>query len=87
MNVHELLNDYLNKEVVAKTGRPLPTLDQPLLDSEGGVFDSVTLWPLIVFVETHFGIKVEDTDLVQENFQSLRALINFIESKNSESDS
>jgi len=87
MNVHELLNDYLNKEVVAKTGQPLPTLDEPLLDPEGGVVDSVTLWPLIVFVETHLGIKVEDIELVPENFQSLRALINYIESKKSESDS
>ena len=84
MNVHEVLTDYISREVVAKNGQPLPTLDQPLLDSEGGVIDSMTLWPLIVFVESRFGIKVEDTDLMQENFQTLRALIKFIETKHSE---
>jgi acyl carrier protein len=83
MNVHEVMTDYI-REVVAKTGQPLPTLDQPLLDSQGGVIDSMTMWPLIVFVESHFGIKIEDTDLMQENFHTLRALINFIETKHSE---
>ena len=84
MNVQEVLTDYI-KDVVAKTGQPLPTLDQPLLDSEGGVIDSMSLWPLIVFVEERFGIEVEDTDIMQENFQTLRALTKFIESKHSES--
>jgi acyl carrier protein len=82
MNVHDVLTDYV-REVVAKDGQPLPTLDQPLLDSEGGVIDSVNMWPLIVFVETRFGIKVEDTDIMRENFQTLRALIEFIETKHS----
>ena len=83
MSVQEVLTDYI-REIVAKTGQPLPTLDQPLLDSAGGVIDSMSMWPLIVFVEERFGIKVEDTDLMQENFRTLRALIKFIESKHSE---
>jgi len=58
-------------------------MDQPLLDSAGGVIDSMNLWPLIVFVEERFGIKVEDTDIMQENFQTLQALTKFIESKHS----
>jgi acyl carrier protein len=83
MNIQEVLTDYI-REIVAKTGQPLPTLDQPLLDSAGGVIDSMTMWPLIVFVEERFGIKVEDTDLMQENFRTLRALTKFIESKHSQ---
>jgi acyl carrier protein len=84
MDVREVLTDYLSREVVSKNGKPLPTLDEPLLESEGGVIDSMAMWPLIVFVETHFGIKVEDIDLAAENFQTLRALIKLIESKHSE---
>ena len=82
MNIQEVLTDYI-REIVAKTGQSLPTLDQPLLDSAGGVIDSMTMWPLIVFVEERFGIKVEDTDLMQENFRTLRALTKFIETKHS----
>jgi len=84
MNVQEVLTDYISKEVVAKTGQPMPTLDQPLLDSQGGVIDSLNMWPLIVFIESHFGIQIEDTDIMQENFQTLRALVKFIETKRSE---
>jgi len=83
MNVQEVLTDYISKEVVAKTGQPMPTLDQPLLDSQGGVIDSLNMWPLIVFIESHFGIQIEDTDIMQENFQTLQALTKFIESKHS----
>lgn len=82
MNVQEVLTDYI-RDVADKTGQPIPTMDQPLLDSAGGVIDSVSLWRLIVFVEERFGIKVEDIDLMQENFQTLRALTNFIENKHS----
>lgn len=80
MNVQEILTDYISREVVA-TGHPIPTLDQPLLDSEGGVIDSLNLWPLIVFVESRFGITVENIDIMQENFRTLRTLIKFIETK------
>ena len=87
MNVQEVLTDYISKEVVAKTGQPMPTLDQPLLDSQGGVIDSLNMWPLIVFIESHFGIQIEDTDIMQENFQTLRALRKFIEAKHAKLDS
>jgi len=83
MNVHEVLTDYISREVVAMNGQPLPTVDEPLLDFEGGIIDSMNMWPLIVFVESRFGITVENTDLMKENFQTLRALIKLIESKQS----
>ena len=83
MNVQEVLTDYIS-EVVAKTGQPLPALDQPLLESEGGAIDSMNMWPLVVFVESRFGITVEDTDLLLENFRTIRVLTTFIATKHSE---
>jgi acyl carrier protein len=80
MNVQEVLAEYIG-ELVAKAGQPMPALDEPLLDSEGGVIDSMSMWPLIVFIESRFGITMEDTDVMQENFRTLRVLINFIERK------
>jgi acyl carrier protein len=84
MNVQEVLTEYISREVVAKTGQRMPTLDEPLLDSQGGVIDSLNMWPLIVFIESHFGIQIEDTDIMQENFQTLRALAKFVETKHLE---
>lgn len=83
MNVYEVLTDYIRKEVLEKNGQSLPTMDEPLLDSDGGVIDSMNLWPLIVFVESRFDVSFEDTELMKENFQTLGALITFIEAKQS----
>ena len=80
MNVQEVLTDYIS-ELVVKSGQPMPTLDQALLDAEGGVIDSMSMWPLIVFIESRFGIAIEDTEIMQENFRTLRALTKFIETK------
>jgi acyl carrier protein len=85
MSVHEVLADYIGREIVAKTGQSMPALDQPLLDYEGGVIDSLNMWPLIVFMESHFGIRVEDTEIMPENFQTLGTLIKFVENKQSKS--
>ncbi|MEO7167978.1 MAG: acyl carrier protein [Spartobacteria bacterium] len=83
MNVYEVLTDYIRKEVLEKNGQSLPTMDEPLLDADGGVIDSMNLWPLIVFVESRFDVSFEDTELMKENFQTLGALITFIEAKQS----
>gem|GEM_PF-3161100 len=79
--VQEALTEYLEREIVAKNGLPLPTLDQPLFGSRGGVIDSLNMWALDRFRRNQCGITIEETDLLQENFQNLRALINFIKTK------
>jgi acyl carrier protein len=45
-----------------------PALDQPLLDSEGGPIDSLNL-AVDRFLESRFGIKIVDTDLMRESFK------------------
>jgi acyl carrier protein len=36
---------------------------------------------LVFFVEERFGVHVDDEELVPENFESVRALAAFVESK------
>jgi acyl carrier protein len=48
---------------------------------ETGIIDSMGMLELVVFVESDFGIEVEDLDLVPENFESVEALSKFVESK------
>jgi acyl carrier protein len=48
---------------------------------ETGIIDSMGMLELVVFVESDFGIQVEDLDLVPENFESVEALSKFVESK------
>jgi len=48
---------------------------------ESGVIDSTGVLELINYIETRFGIKVADEELVPRNLDSLNGLIRFIKSK------
>jgi len=47
--------------------------DESLIFKEG-LFDSMGFISMITFLEEKFGIKVKDTDLVDENFESINAI-------------
>jgi len=46
-----------------------------------GIFDSMGFISLCNFIEEAFAVKILDTDLLEENFESVNAISNFIESK------
>jgi acyl carrier protein len=43
-----------------------------------GYFDSMGFMVLITFIEEEFGIKTNDDDLLEENFESINAITDFI---------
>ncbi len=48
---------------------------------ENGVIDSTGVLELISYVESRFGITVEDHELVPENLDSIDGLLKFVEKK------
>jgi len=46
-----------------------------------GFFDSMGFIMLITFLEEEFGIKTQDSDLIEENFESINAITDFIQKK------
>ena len=73
MNIPPKLKAYLDE---ART--PLPAItdpDQPLQ------IDSLGLIRLVAFMESDLGIRVEDEELLAENFATLRALDALVASK------
>ena len=50
--------------------------DDSLLET--GTLDSVGVMQLVAFLETTYGIKVEDDDLMPENFDTLAAISSFV---------
>jgi acyl carrier protein len=67
----------------------IPT-DTKLEDStsflERGILDSTGVLELVAFVETAFGIRVDDKELLPSNFDSLQALDAFIARKRGDHD-
>jgi acyl carrier protein len=54
--------------------------DDTLIFREG-IFDSMGLMTLITYLEDNFKIQIQDTDLVEENFESVNAIYGFLEKK------
>jgi len=54
--------------------------DDTMLFREG-FFDSMGFVMLIDFLESNFNIKTNDSDLIEENFESINAIAGFIGKK------
>jgi acyl carrier protein len=50
--------------------------DESLL--EAGIIDSTGMLEMVLFLEQHFGLKVEDRELVPENLDSMERLVQFV---------
>lgn len=53
--------------------------DESLLDA--GILDSTAVLELVDFIEGRFGVRVSDDDLLPENFDSIDALVRYVESR------
>ncbi len=51
--------------------------DETLIFTEG-IFDSMGFLSLINYIEDNFQIKAEDAELLEENFESVEAIANFV---------
>ncbi len=49
--------------------------------TENGVIDSLAIFRLVSFLEDNFGIRIADEEIVNENFQSVNTIENFIAAK------
>jgi acyl carrier protein len=55
------------------------THDASLLDA--GIIDSTGVLELVSFLETTFGIEVQDDEMLPENLDSIRAITNYVSRK------
>lgn len=57
--------------------------DASLLDA--GIIDSTGVLEVVAYVESTFGIKVADSELLPENFESISRISSYVGRKSSES--
>ncbi|MET0065809.1 MAG: acyl carrier protein [Candidatus Thiodiazotropha sp.] len=79
MSVEEQIRNYILENY-------LFTDDASALDSsdsflDKGILDSTGILEVIYFLEDEFGIKVEDTEMVPENLDSVNNIVAFIGKK------
>jgi len=78
MDMKQKLIDFLYDDSLKEEFEQLD-YDDSLL--ELGLVDSVKMLDLIAFIEDTFQIKVDEEDLYPENFDSINAIVAYIESK------
>ncbi len=72
------LGALITEKILKQPGRVIQP-DQPLISS--GLIDSFSLVDLALLVEDHFGVRIEDTELNAESFDSLSQLADLIRRK------
>jgi len=74
----EQLSKFIATEILKQPNRVIQS-NEALISS--GLIDSFSLMDLALFVEDTFGVRIEDTELNADTFDSLQALTEFIQSR------
>lgn len=77
VEIKEKVKNYVLQAVYAEKEK---INDNSLIFKEG-YFDSMGFMVLISFLEEQFGIKTNDSDLLEENFESINAISDFVTRK------
>jgi acyl carrier protein len=72
------LKNFIATQILKQPNRHI-LADEPLLSS--GLIDSFNLMDLALYVEDTFGVRIEDTELNADSFDTLSQLSTLIESR------
>jgi acyl carrier protein len=75
------IKDKIRQFIVETTFAPAEQVKNETLIFVEGIFDSMGFVSLINFIEESFSIKAKDSELLEDNFESIDAIARFIESK------
>ena len=80
MDKQAILMDYIKQQLMKGRNANITTQDDLL---GAGIIDSLGVLQLVAFIEERFNFQVPDEDVVYENFFSVEALANYLDSANS----
>jgi len=72
--IKESVRGYVFEKVYAEKDK---VKDDSLIFTEGYI-DSMGFMDLVVFLEQEFSIRIGDSDLLEENFESINAISGFV---------
>lgn len=72
------IKQKVNQYVIQQTFAEKHKIQDDSLIFKEGYFDSMGFIMLITFIEDEFGLKTNDADLIEENFESINAITSYI---------
>ena len=78
MEIQDEIRTYIVENILFGDGE---RLEADTSFRESGILDSTGFLEIITFVEEHFGIEIADSEVVAENFGTLRRISSFVATK------
>lgn len=75
--LHDTVRDFILHNFLFTDDPATVAFGDSLLDK--GIVDSTGMLEVILFLEERFGMKVQDEDMIPENFGSIDRLVAFIQ--------
>lgn len=72
------ISEKIKQFIIETSFLPSDQLKNDTLIFVQGIFDSMGFISLYNYIEETFAIKVEDNELVEENFESINAITDFV---------
>ena len=73
----QTVGSFISQNILRGSADDMLDPERPLL--EEGVLDSLALQQLVMFIEKEYSVKFVDEYLVPDNFESIRAIANFVD--------
>ena len=74
-------SEELRKFISESTFTDIEMIKEDTLIFEEGIFDSLGFLSLISFLNEEYGIEIENDELNERNFESIKAIVEFIAKK------
>ncbi len=78
MNIEAVIRKFLTENFILKDAENVGEEDSLL---EKGIIDSTGVLELVAYIEENFAITVEDEEMIPENLDSIKNIVEFIQCK------
>ena len=79
MIIEENIRNFIVENFILEPGQGNFDNTQSFLET--GIIDSTGILELVSFIEEHYGIKIEDEELIPDNLDSISNVVRFINKK------
>ena len=79
MTIEENIRNFIVENFIFEPGQGNFDNTQSFLET--GIIDSTGILELVSFIEEHYGIKIEDEELIPDNLDSISNVVRFINKK------
>jgi acyl carrier protein len=79
MSIEATVENFISNELLFGQSRTQIDPDQDLINS--GLLDSVAILRLILFIEEQFGVRIEDGEVLPDNFRTINLVKSFVQAK------